>query len=212
MATKHWQAVTGSVPLGTIGCHAGWLPNLQGGRAVVFAGQGLSVGMDTSTWLYDPAARSFALYKPTTTPPSRRDGATASDIVGNRVLVFGGQTAPQPNAAHTNDFWQFDGSNWSKVVATGSKPSPRRYPATAFDPKRRWLVVFSGTNEVKDFEDLWLFDASTDHWTQLSVVEAPEVRSFGAMIFDSGSQAFYLFGGFTSPGMKGQADGYRLVL
>ena len=209
VATATWKAIDGDVPAGTIGCHAGWLPKLGGGRAVVFGGQGLGVGMDDTTWTYDPTARSFTVHAPASKPSPRRDGATASDVAGGRVLVFGGQTG---NTEHANDVWQFDGADWTQLSPQGEGPSPRRYPAAAFDPVRRLWVLFSGTEEHLDYKDLWLFDAKDERWIPLSMQGAPTERSFGAMIHDPGTDAYYLFGGMGMATFAGFSDAWRLDL
>lgn len=214
--TSTWTTVAGDVPLGAIGCHAGWLPEFQGGRAVVFGGQGLEStdpdGMDLKTWLFDPDTETFSLLSVANTPPGRRDGAVASDTAGGRVLMFGGQTKGFPTPDHTNDLWAFDGTDWSQVVSTGVRPSPRRFPAAAFDPVRRVWIMYAGTVETYIEDDLWLYDAGNDSWRSLDTTNAPTKRAFAPMAWDAKSQAFYLFGGAQTGGALAFKDGFKLTL
>jgi len=214
--TQTWTSVSGPLPAGTIGCHAGWLPDLDGGRVVVWGGQGTTStdpgGMDLTTWLFDPDALAFTAITTGNTPPGRRDGAVASDVAGGRVLVWGGQTQGFPTPAHTDDMWAFDGTNWSPVAADGAGPGPRRYPAAAFAPQRRLWVVYSGTLETYDEDDFWLFDAATDTWHPLDTTDAPAPRAFAPMAWDAKTQAFYMFGGGTAMITTAYQDGYKLVL
>lgn len=215
LATRVWQAIDGDLPTGVIGCSVVWMPSHPGGgRAVLFGGQS-PTALPQETWIYDPAARTFSLLLTATTPPGRRDAMMAADPAG-RVLLWSGALSvfPPENARFLEDFWAYDGNDWVEVSALGTAPAPRRYAASAFDPGRREWIIYSGTKETEQFDELWRFDATTDTWSLLPVTGAarPNPRGFAAFTFDPGSDRYALFGGLTQPDFVDVSAGWTLQL
>jgi hypothetical protein len=212
-ATGDWQAIQGAVPQAVVGCHAAWLGSLDGGRAVVFSGQ-KGASMEAVTWVYDPTTRTFSQLATAHAPIGRRDGIVTEDPAGGRLLLHAGQTKSWPQPAYTNDLWAFDGSDWTELAPTGPLPEPRRFPAAAFDASRRRWLVFSGTIETLDFEELWMLDAEGLAWHLLEAPTGPvpEARGFAPLTYDPASDAFFLVGGYAAPLHKAFSEVWKLVL
>lgn len=86
-------------------------------------------------------------------------------------------------------------TNWVQLSPAHS-PSGRYFPAMAYDPVGRVLLLFGGMTASGTTNDTWLFDG-TD-WTQVQSPSAPDPRYGAAMQFDKVSKKMVLFGGARS--------------
>jgi hypothetical protein len=208
LATLEWTQVTGAVPTGAIGCNAHWMPNQA--RAIVYGGEGMG-GVTSNTWAYDPAARTFTLLSPAVPPPGRRDAMSAYEPVNGRMFVFGG--AARIMQSYLDDVAIFDGSGWLSTPAPEPHPTRRRYGASGYDAVHARWVLFSGTNDVDDFDDLWVIDPVTFEFTLAPrVTPSPVKRGFAASGIDEVTGALYVFGGLSNPGFTAMSDGWKLQL
>jgi len=92
--------------------------------------------------------------------------------LGNAVVLFAGQSSPNP---FLNDTWTFDGTNWDQV--TVSNPPPARAGA-ALGTLGNEVVLFGGLGESY-LNDTWIFDGKS--WTQPSVSNPPPAREAAMM-------------------------------
>ena len=206
LTTLAWSQVTGTVPAGAIGCNAHWMPNQS--RAIVFGGDGRT-GVNDKTWAYDPVARTFTELMPAVRPYARRDGMSIYEPVQGRMFIFGGAVAITQQ--YLDDVAVFDGTNWLDAAAPTPHPQRRRYGATGYDAiHARWLL-FSGTNDVDDFDDLWVIDPATFEFVEVQAT-GPVKRGFSASGIDEVTGTLYVFGGLTTPGFGALADGWTLSL
>lgn len=93
----------------------------------------------------------------------------------------------QPAALHA--------STW-KQLSPAVSPSARFYPAMAYDPVSRNVVLFGGFGDNGNLNDTWTFDGAT--WTQVATPVAPSARNGAGMAFDRASKKLVLFGGFNT--------------
>jgi hypothetical protein len=212
VATRGWTQVNGTVPKGVIGCSAAYLPKL--GKAFVFGGSSDN-GLEHDTWSYDPDARAFTLLSPDAHPPGRQDAAAAYDPGDGgtppRMLVFGGVQQIFPKPRELDDLWAFDGTTWTQLQPTGDLPMGRRVSAAAFDETHRRWIVFGGTIEVDDLNDLWTFDAKGGAWQSWTPTgDVPSVRGFASAGFDAVESTFVVFGGYTQTLDLALAVGFTL--
>ncbi len=161
-----WTEVAGSLPLPGVGCHAAWHDST--GRAILVEGQSRGGNLGR-TWSFDPATYAFTLLSVANAPPGRRDGSLIADPSGDRLLLYGGATVvfPQADARQLTDLWSFDGTDWTELTVDVG-PAPRRYPALALSQSRQLMLLFGGTNERMDFNDLWALDLTTLTWSELA--------------------------------------------
>lgn len=206
LATLTWSKISGLTPTRAIGCVAHWMP--QQTRAIVFSGEGVG-GVSAKLFAYDPVARSFAEVT-LDEPPARRDAMSMFLPSPERVLVYGGAVSVAAKT-HLDDLVVFDGTSWTSPMLDPARPSPRRYGASGYDPAHgRWLL-YGGTNDVEDFDDLWLVDPLTYSFTR-STANAPGTRAFAASEVDPATGDLYVFGGLETQGFTAQHDGWVLHL
>src|SRR6267154_1683738 len=84
-------------------------------------------------------------------------------------------------------------SNWNQLSPAASPPA-RYYPAMAYDPVSKKIVLFGGFSDNGNLNDTWTFDGS--NWTQVATPVAPPARNGAGMAFDRPSRKLVLFGGF----------------
>lgn len=120
----------------------------------------------------------------------------------NRFVAFGGSGGRgQVNA----DTWEFDGSTWTKLAASG--PDGRQAFAMVFDERRGRTVVFGGMGVARPptppppFGDVWEFDGRA--WTKIATTGGPSPRHSAGATYDSKRGRVLIFGGFGADGMLG---------
>ncbi|TWT44015.1 Endoglucanase C precursor [Phycisphaerae bacterium RAS1] len=134
-------------------------------------------------------------------PSPRQDHAMVYDTLRDRIVLFGGFTAP----GAIGDTWAWDQTGWTDLNATG--PSPRSDHAMAYDSARDRVVLFGGYDGALDGET-WEFDGSA--WT-LAATGGPSARRGHAMAYDSARQRVVMFGGVGSDGGTWEWDGASWV-
>jgi hypothetical protein len=174
----------------------------------VFGGDG-SGGVNDRTWAYDPATRAFTELMPTARSPARRDPMSVFEPSTGRILAFGG--AIQLMQRYLDDVVTFDGTTWTTHAPVGPRPSARRYGATGWNAQRSRWVVFGGTNDADDRDDLWLVDPTTFSFEAQALPNGPSARGFAASGIDEATGTLYVFGGFAG-GTTPLNDGWTLRL
>ncbi|MFO0726561.1 MAG: kelch repeat-containing protein [Myxococcota bacterium] len=222
LGTETWSRSTGRSPNGVIGCNAVWMPSFPGGGRVILFGGDSFAGVSNQTWAFDPGTKTYEQLMPATVPPSRRDSHLAYDPGENgngRVLMWSGSDSvyPPDQAHQRDDLWSFDGNDWTTIPQGMDRPVARRYAASAFDTSRREWIIFGGTKETNDFDDLWRFDMKTDTWQKLDAVVAgggdlPAARGFPLFGYDADTRNYVLYGGYSQPAYRNLKSGWRLVL
>jgi hypothetical protein len=207
LATLTWERVNGTVPTAAIGCEAQWVPSIA--KAIVFGGEGFA-GVNDTTWAYDPVARSFTELMPPARPAARRDPMTFVDPASGPLVVFGGATRIM--RSYVNDVVTFVGTTWTTQTPSAVRPSARRNAASGFDTARRRWILFGGTNDADDSNDLWTMDPATFEFSQLMLPGGPSVRGFAASGIDPATNTLYLFGGLQGQTFTALSDGFTLRL
>ena len=153
-----------------------------GQRMIVFGGAG--PGLQGDLWqlsLPDPTVTppAWSPLATTGTPPTARTGHSAIfDSVNNRMILFGGQQAgPGP---YLNEVWVLTLAGtpaWSPVTPSGMPPGGRRNHSAVYDPVRREMIVYGGTDDAGlTFDDFFVLSlpvaAASFTWS------SPPVASF----------------------------------
>ena len=106
------------------------------------------------------------------------------------LVVFGGRNG----AAHSNETWEFDGTNWSnRSGSLLTAPSARANAEMAYDSQRNRVVLFGGHNGTGNLADTWEYDGAD--WVQAQPAASPPARSGAALTFDSIRRVVVMFGG-----------------
>lgn len=193
-----------------------------GGDDGPFAGQIPRPNFLEATWLYEPGFGWTELE--TATQPSARGRAGVSyDPNGQRMLMYGGRwraTGTSGNYTVLGDLWSFDfvSRTWTELHdGAGPSPSPRYFPATAYDSSSDTFFMYGGGANrdplrLRPMEDLWAFKDGS--WEQVPTFgDKPPIRMFVGYTYDSRRNRLVIFGGqqgdFVSPSYN---DTYGLDL
>lgn len=123
-------------------------------------------------------------------------GASAFAENRSRLVAFGGEQG----GFQSDTTREYDPATgvWTQL-SPGTRPSPRRRAAMAYDAARGECVLFGGGFGTSTFlGDTWTWNGTA--WTQKSPATSPSVRFGAAMCFDSVRQVVVLFGGFVPSG------------
>ena len=163
------------------------------GQVVAFGGFGAG-GASNTTSIWDGAAWSPR----GAGPPARRGASMAYDRARDRMVLFGGISA---SGTLLGDTWEWDGSSWAERTPAlpSPSPAPRTRFALAYDPIRKEVVLFGGTDSRTNpnfFDDTWIWNGTT--WTPRVLSPRPVPRSSTAMAWNPARARLTLFGGATT--------------
>jgi galactose oxidase-like protein len=190
-------SATGSLPEARDGQSAVYDSNRH--RMIVFGGSGSTFLNDIWSLSLD-GSPAWTQVIPAGTPPTARTRAAAVyDPVGDRMIVFGGMTAP-PVSAHLNDTWELDFAGtptWSPLTPLGSPPPVEEGLGSAFDSARNCMLVMGyGSGEVWE---LTMLPPMT--WRRLDPGGSfPGARLYTTVDYDAGADRLVLFGGYFQGG------------
>jgi hypothetical protein len=115
-------------------------------RGVVVMFGGRAGGMvNAETWTWD--GKAWTQTMPASSPSPRSDASMVYDRWRKRIVLFGGHGPGYPPSLA--DLWDWDGSNWTPLSATGTPPWSRNGPGMAFDDARGRVVLFGGDVSLK---------------------------------------------------------------
>jgi hypothetical protein len=134
-------------------------------------------------------------------PGVRNAHAMVYDENRAAVVLFGGADATMVRS----DTWAWDGTAWRRLELAG--PSPRTFPAFAWDAVRDEAVLFGGRRVLFGSEgqgdaclsDTWIL--GFDGW-HLRAQSGPPPRSEAGIAFDRHRGVAVLFGGYDDAGGK----------
>lgn len=180
-------------------------------RLVLFGGQaatgnGSAINYQ-DTWEFDGAAWADVTGA-AAPPPGRGHSAMAYDPVRKKVVLFGGARdfAPIPAGSALDDFWEWNGTQWSPIAITGKKPGPRTAASLAFDPDRNRLVLYGGFDVDFDLNEVWELPSGATTWEHRTQLPLP--RS-AAALGQKGPDEALLFGGYMTAGGRNLGDTWR---
>ncbi|KEH24514.1 acyl-CoA-binding domain protein [Medicago truncatula] len=130
-------------------------------------------------------------------PPISRGGQSVS-LVGNTLVIFGGQDAKRTllNDLHILDL---ETMTWDEIDAVGVPPSPRS-DHTAAVHVDRYLLIFGGGSHATCYNDLHVLDLQTMEWsrpTQQGEIPTPRAGHAGVTV---GENWFIVGGGDNKSG------------
>ncbi|MCI4318435.1 MAG: hypothetical protein L3J96_07845, partial [Thermoplasmata archaeon] len=129
-------------------------------------------------------------------PPARYRAEMTYDAADGSAILFGGCTRV---ACPTNDSWKFHGGHWTNLTASSAiGPSPRVYPAMAYDPAVGKLILFGGAASPTGpvYGDTWTFTGGV--WAPLTFTHSPPGRYGADLVYDPAIRGLILFGGYGS--------------
>ncbi|MFC1462302.1 FG-GAP-like repeat-containing protein [Verrucomicrobiota bacterium] len=105
-------------------------------ESVLFGGESLN-----ETWLYD--GNTWTQATPAVSPPGRVLHAMAYDSVSQRVLMYAGKSDVNEESC-LDDFWAWDGTNWTDLGAVPAEMPALHKHAMACDTNRGVTVLYGG--------------------------------------------------------------------
>ncbi|MGE0144251.1 MAG: kelch repeat-containing protein [Planctomycetota bacterium] len=111
-------------------------------------------------------------------PSPRGRCAVAWDFTRNKLVVFGGNIGGATQGL-LDETWEWDPTTnaWTNVTPPSGNPSPRQWPAMAWDPMTGGMIMFGGDTGITPSApaaDTWLFISGV--WIPLSTATTPPAR------------------------------------
>jgi hypothetical protein len=167
-------------------------------------GMGICSGWpyDQKIWSYDAGQNQWRELAGWQTEGTGKAGCYRLVLDRDRkiAVLFGG--LPMDN----NATWVFDviKRQWNRIHVEGPAPCGRIYHHMVYDEKNRKTLLFGGAGgkygkDTTYFNDTWVFDSSTNTWTEMKPRTSPSPRDRGAMAYDAANGVCVLVGGKRGP-------------
>jgi len=126
-------------------------------------------------------------------PLGRAFHAMAYDAASDRVILFGGLSAP----IVFGDTWAYDfNTNSWTAMNPPTSPDARTASAMAYDAQSDRVILFGGSfQQFGTLRDTWAFDFNSNAWTDMSATPSPDARTSSNMAYDAQLDRVILFGG-----------------
>ena len=198
-----WQPVPGS-SLNLPRHSAGLVYDSQRDRVVLYGGLSESVqGSQPVDQTLEWDGSSWTFVATPATPGSILgtqgigDTAMAYDSLAMRTVAF----------ANGNGFvgatLLYDGANWTAANPATSPPG-RRSASLCSAPGLGGVLLFGGRGQSGEYNDLWIYSAASDTWTELvpapGPTPPPTPRFSAGLLFDAASSTVVMHGGQRSLG------------
>lgn len=120
------------------------------------------------------------------------------------MLMFGGQSAPQPQGQPLGDTWAWTTSGWRKL-SPAHEPPARIWPAMAWDPTDHVILLFGSPDGParRGLTDTWAWDGHD--WTELHPNHAPEGSAGPFLTYDQAHSRMLLVGVYGGGDASGPA-------
>jgi N-acetylneuraminic acid mutarotase len=152
---------------------------------------------------FDYLSRDYVQYnltngtwvRPSTKSPRHRYlQSTASDIIGGRVFVFGGNHWYN---RWSYDLWQytFGSDDWTQLIEGEESPTIANC-SMAYSDHNTSLYIFGGRNVTSGglISELWRFDLTNRSWELVSS-GGPPSRQHATMVYNYRTRSLHLFAG-----------------
>lgn len=130
-------------------------------------------------------------------PSARSQFSMAYDSKNQKIVLFGGWNGTDP----LSDTWVYDlpMNTWIQMNPP-SHPSARCRHSMVYSSNSSRVILFGGYDgsPFSDMDDTWVYDLSTDTWTQMTPSMEPIMRFGHSMTYDSDSDKVILYSGDTS--------------
>jgi N-acetylneuraminic acid mutarotase len=145
------------------------------------------------TWIFDYSTTTWTEVSTTTNPSNRYGHCMTYDEDRDKTVLFSGNSID----GMRSDVWEFDYpcEIWERIDDT-TDPLGRKWGDMVYDSENQVQILFSGDcNDPEFVNDLWIYNAATQEWSELTQTTRPQARSSTTMIYDSSNQRVILFGG-----------------
>ena len=167
-------------------------------RTFMFGGGTMS-GVRGDTWMYDYSTNTWTQIHSSANPAARNAAGMVYDTAHHCMILFGGWLGQ----SRADDTWIFNCSTdeWTQVFPDVS-PGPRMSPNMVFDTTSNTAVMFGGIGNDVTYDDTWMYNFTSNTWTEMTISEHPCGRYGQCMIFDPVRDRTLLFSGNSVDGMN----------
>ena len=187
---------------GNLGLHAMAFDSVRN-KVVLYGGMpgGNPIVDSNQTWEYDGInwTRRF----PATNPGQREACSMCFHAGIGKTILFGGvnATSGAPFPVDNDKTWAWDGTNWTELTITGTRPPARERARLAYDSLREVCVLVGGMHysNGQTRNDTWELanNGVTWKWTQVVTPNLPATfyRFNSTLAFMFGNRSMVQFGG-----------------
>jgi N-acetylneuraminic acid mutarotase len=145
-------------------------------------------------WAYDSARNIWEEIVPNNKPSARSGQSMVYDSYNRKTILFGGWNE---DIGLTKDTWVYDSqSNQWINKSTTISPDIRQSHAMCYHPIYHRVILFGGYRDIgPHFNDTWIYDYTSNMWTELHPANSPSGRYGARMVYDPINQRIFLFGG-----------------
>lgn len=196
--TNQWTEVFPvNEPSNRQSCAMYYDPNAQ--RVMLFGGYRDVGGHLDDMWEYNYSDNTWTELSSLSNPSGRYGSKMVYDPINQRTILFGGRAT-----SILDDTWiyYYGNNSWTELNPTG-RPDTRYWHGMVYDSNNHKVIVFGGRHAGapgEALEDTWIFDPSTNEWTEVLPLNYPSNRMDFSMVYDFNSHRAILFGGFRFPG------------
>ena len=144
------------------------------------------------TWVYDLSDNTWMKKMPTTKPNGRAEHQMTSIWGTDKILLFAGHDGYNCY----NETWIYDltDNTWTKCI-TNHEPEYRYGHALVTMWGTDKVVLYGGTGQSPDTNDLWVFDLSDNDWEEKTPPNMPGKRYAHKMLSSTGMDRIVTFSG-----------------
>jgi len=169
---------------------------------IVFGGAS-DAGNLRDTWAYNITANLWMNMTSAVSPSPRALSSSGQELVYDEshdvVLLFGGSEVWLSTAEDDTWAYRFESNTWTELHPP-SAPSERIFHEMAYDSFNNITVLYSGSpgDQSAIFGDAWIYNMTSNEWTEVTPQQSPPVRVGFAMVYNRVHKAIIMFGGFNN--------------
>jgi len=175
-------------------------------RVLLFGGFNMYPTTLNDLWAYYPNNNSWTELVPSSSPPSNYGHSMFYRNNGGEVYTFG-----RNPTVSMNEIWEYETStnSWAKMTVITPKPSYRYWHNLRYSNISDVCLLFGGNGNNIGMEDSWIFNFTTDSWTEIQPDNNPPGRSVFSMCHDSLRDQIYIYGGLGEDRTIGLEDFWK---
>ena len=173
-------------------------------KVVLFGGQSYESSRSSypiyydDTWLYDLSTNTWIEVDAGDVPSARSGHKMVYDSKNNKVVLFGGYYESESGSSIYDDTWVYDvaSETWTEMD-TEISPPERAWHDMVYASATNQIILFGGDNPELEinYDDTWVYDLSSNEWTEMKPTTTPSARWGHAMVYDPIYNKVILYGG-----------------
>ena len=178
-------------------------------RVLLFGGYNYDDSKLNDLWVYYPNNNSWTELAPSSSPPNEYGHSLFYRNNGGEVYAFGRNPAITMNV-----FWEYNNSanSWVEIPATSPRPSYRYWHNMRYSNISDVCFLFGGSSYNIEKGDSWIYNFTTDSWTEIQLDSNPPSRAVFSMVHDSFRDQIYIYGGSGEDYSIGREDFWKFNL